>query len=321
MDWLFIILRVAKYVAPALLLWAMFYQYRLQYISPKSEVNRYKKTSQIMYRILFFAGLLGLAAIPLDDWDRSKKEKIEEAYRISQDAKLTNLNEEYGKILMNLATNPTPNPALLSALAQAKERFKVIDTDDPDLKMWASELKNKRDLQLLRRQQERLKAVDEEKIFIAPSLPIWNYTMKTFVTMLDTLAKRTGANLSSGFTSLPSIDILCPGPTDQKGPFDDLSFHVADISIRTNLAWNCRIIRKNNMLQFCSGQKPTLIIERRSTNGIETVQVYASGASLFLPGDLPIGEQFSASDYKTNINAVLRGLIAAAEKEFSNVAK
>src|ERR1041384_4860427 len=153
MNWL---LTLVKCLASILLIVTAGYEYKLVDDTYSEESPGHKRLRKTKWVICIVAASLGLVAIPLGDWGAFGAAKADKEYRISQSetqavmlariAGLKQRQDENSQVLMNLATNCPPNPALLSALAQAKEQHQAVDTGILDVDSMLLSLKDRRDL-------------------------------------------------------------------------------------------------------------------------------------------------------------------------------
>lgn len=342
-----IIMTILKYVSGILLIWLVNINYKLEIKKAKGADE--KKSISRKRVILFIAGVVSLTATARDDWQSSQREKQEQQYRAGQITRETafrkeqrvrenefnkeiarlseqqaSVSKEYNKILMALATNSTPNPALIESLAIAKERSSTVNAGIMDLKGWVAELGDKRDLAILRAEQERLDNIDKDKAYIAPFLPVWDYTERRLVEMLNEVAHMQGCTIKSNFSGLPSMDELC---SDKKLPVASWEdFKLAEITLGTNPLWTCHLrISKPTSAQMrhlapLREHHPYLAVEFNNTNGIYSARVARTHARLILPEALPIIEELDENDFRKGVDAILRNLIAA-EAEVLGITK
>jgi hypothetical protein len=308
----------------------------LEYLPSKTKAH--KKITRGKYLILFCAAVLGLAAQIYDGLERSKIERQEQEYRsqqksreeafreerrISEDTfkqkvdKISALQEsqikEYDKILMALATNSTPNPVLLTSLANAKENSQRIDEGVMDINAWMSELGNKRDLIILRNEQARLKGIEDDKVYLSPYLPFWDYTAQRLLNMLDEIARQKNVKLVSDYGGLPSLDTLLNISMNNED-YVWKDFKLAKVTLGTNDAWTCqfKVSRASNMRQagINPDWRPRFIVECTSTNSHPTLILWRTRSMLLLPGSPLIIEDISGPDFKKGVDTALRNLIA-----------
>ena len=312
---------IFRYFGPSLLLLALLYDYKLQYISPARQQRQHKKISKFRYFVVFLAGILGIGASLIGEWQTGKENRANVQYRQEQEARelgfsnqvvqlqaqLKDVETKYDRILTILATNSAPNPALLSALAQAREQFRIIDAGILDLESWKSDLTQQ--LDTIRNLQERSAIIEEEKIFIAPSIPMWDYAVKSFIAKLSGIAQQAGLSFSTDFTSLPSLDELCTLPIDK--PYGTICFHVATISVGQDLSWTCTIGRQNDMLGIQAREFPKLLFDHSSADGAHYMELSLKQTDLFLPKQPQITEPMPATNYEPVVDRFLRLYIAA----------
>ena len=296
----------------------------LQYLA--AQTGR-KRAIITRFTIALVAAIVTFGGSCSSNKQRSRDEQAQREHRERLEAKLAEsvnvqtqlkvqldaTKKEYDKILLAVTTNSASNPSLLAALAQKKGHFCIPRTDNIDIGSFVSELNERRDLSVLNKKRNHLKAIEDEKILFAPNLKMSDYNVRAFITALD---KISGASLSTDFTSMPSLDTICTGPNDKISEYDNVVVPIADVKVGTNLLWKCYILRKNNTMQGYDNNFPLLIIARQQTGASTNVLVTRFTADLNIPERL-IEEPITTENYKNAVDTALRGLIAVDSEALS----
>ncbi len=306
MNW---ILTVLKYLGPLLLLLNVIHDYQLKHIAPDPKSPEHTKTSKRKFLILIIAGLLGLTGVVFEDIKKSKDDK--ERVRVEKEnteklnkkvdalnANQENNSQEFQKILIALATNSPPSPAVRLAIAQAEAHFEANSSNiaELNLKSLVSEYEMKKTLVEADKALARQKALEE---FKETSVPVFNYSITALHTMLSGIAQDSKEKVVLDFNGIP--DSLTSNIT-----------HVGSVRMGTNSAWcfDCSVARYGEINPFT----PTRLRITSAKNRL-SLWIYVRMGRVFV--DLKVDDQSTSpeqcllKDFKGTVESKLKTLIAA----------
>jgi hypothetical protein len=233
--------------------------------------------SKVKYLLVGLAGILGLAAMILEDSERAKQDKQHDTTVATLTTQIRDTKTTYNRLILKIATNSPQNQALISALTADTNFFELTAPPIGNPTQSVSVLQQKRALLTLNKAKKRNEAIPAEKEFLKPYVLLWNYTMDNFISRLSQTAQGIGAHiLKPSYQGLPDICQLQP----------NLKTPVLTFTSDTNIVWRCEcyIIRADDMIGTEGPHQPRLQIDTHGTNGNAFLIVSKSAVSMQLPG-------------------------------------
>lgn len=310
-----------------------FLNYRLEHDVTEAQTIRRKKLKSVLAWIALIAAVIGVM-IAVISFQNSETEKrgaseiqsnlLQQVQSLTADNKqlrsdVTGLRKTVGDLMLAMANNPALDLATRSTILQAKRKFEITDTNVGDLAALVSGWSNTLTQAQIEREKRRLKTVEEQKQFLTPRLPLWEYTIRTFQAMLAAYTQPNDPIVSSDCV-LPTLDSLCRGFSEATG-YGATQFDVCEISLRTNSVWNCRCsIQIPDRMKSDSGGSTGLKIECKGKNGSELLWVHGDHnelvATIVARNAPPITTRYPIEDYEKGVHAALRDFIGAQADEF-----
>jgi hypothetical protein len=319
MNWLLLL----KYLAPALLLFVVYSEYKLKHRVTDGRTIEYRRTSKTKFLVLAISGIIGLIALGADDWIKFNKDKEATADKSKLNSQITNLTfqvseqatqintinasqrllaEQNQMLLQALATNSSIGLDLREGILDANKKFEVVDSQVVDLNQLKTKLESQRASQEIQHEKEWKAAQSEYDL----GLPIYEYTVRTLIEMLGKVAVMKGDKAVSNYRGLALAVSPTLGETN-----------VAEIKFQTNADWDFQVFVTGADINRHRG----LSVKCHDVSlDVGTIEFGSNRFDTFLhvPGEEDINIRGSVDDYKKTVDEALGNLIAAEEMRFSN---
>jgi hypothetical protein len=237
-------------------------------------------------------------------------------------------NAEHNRILMIIATNPTPSSAISDSLIATKERYRVAEAGIVDLEAWTAELDNKKDLFLLKQKQDENECYKNCVEALKPSYVVWEYAFSKFSATIHQLAQTYNLKFETDCLVLPTYDKLMKNISFRPDSIIHwCKFPFGSWLISNKNPWTCNFCIRfttydNQLFRYSVGNvinerngPPILIINCGRNPDVNKLLISANDVWLSLPDAAPIREVLTTNNYQTVIDNNLRLFIAQQARE------